>query len=87
MAAAKSHGGGNMFEAARKAFFSMGDASPSAVLPNARETVFTKEVPTAPEAAVEQKLAGARESAAAESIAAAKSAAAQEEEAQILVHA
>ena len=61
MAAAKVMVVEDMFEAARKAFFSTGDTSPSAALPKARETVFTKEVPTAPEAAVEQKLAGAQE--------------------------
>jgi hypothetical protein len=77
----------DIFESARQAFFSAGDASASAALPKARETVFAKEVPTEAGTAAGREAAGAPESAAAESIAARTSAAEVQKEAKVLVHA
>lgn len=68
----------DMFEAARKSFFSAGDASNSANLSQARETVFAKEIPSKPNAS---------ESAARpETPAAEVSMVPREEELKVLVH-
>jgi hypothetical protein len=66
----------NMFEAARKAFFSAGDASPSAALPKSREIVFAKDVPNEHESPATPEATGTQ-----------ASAVAQKREAEVLVHA
>jgi hypothetical protein len=47
----------DLFEAARKAFFSAGDAAASTALPTALETVFAKEAPGEPSSAPKSRLA------------------------------